>query len=212
MPQRSAWLPVLGACLALAGCNPALNWRVARLDGAPVQALLPCKPERAVREVALLGPDAPPATLRMMSCDSAGLTFAVSAVRLPEGATANASASSTQTATATATPDVTDLMDRWQLATWASLRQSPPAASAPTPTPAPSPALAPPGWAPESQPVRGAEQQRGWQGPGVAHDGRTLQARFVLAQRAGWLVQAAVYGPGWSAETGETFFGGLALE
>lgn len=206
MPQRSAWLLLLGACLVLAGCNPALNWRVARLDGAPVQSLLPCKPERAVREVALLGPTAPPATLRMMSCDSAGLTFAVSAVRLPEGAAANASAATTQTTPAT--PDVSVLMDRWQLATWASLRQSPAADSASTT----APASAPPGWAPESQPVRGAEQQRGWQGPGVAHDGRTLQARFVLAQRAGWLVQAAVYGPEWPAETGETFFGGLALE
>ena len=74
MPQRSAWLPVLGACLALAGCNPALNWRVARLDGAPVQALLPCKPERAERQVPLT---ASGTTLRLMSCKAGGLTFAL---------------------------------------------------------------------------------------------------------------------------------------
>lgn len=201
MPQRSAWLVLAAACLVLAACSPALNWRVARLDGAPVQALLPCKPERAEREVAMLGPDEPPATLRMMSCDSAGLTFAVSAVRVPED---NANPA--------------DLMDRWQRATWASLRQSPgpqsttatSATSATLPTPPPTPA--PPGWIPETQAIRGAQLQRGWQGPGVAHDGRALQARFVLAQRAGWLVQAAVYGPEWPPETSETFFGGLALE
>ena len=63
-------------------------------------------------------------------------------VRLPEGAAANASAATTQTTPAT--PDVSALMDRWQLATWASLRQSPAVDSASTP----SPALAPPGWAP----------------------------------------------------------------
>jgi hypothetical protein len=201
VPWRSAWLLLAAAWLVLmlAGCSPAMNWRVARLDGAPVQALMPCKPERAEREVAMLGPDAPPATLRMMSCDSAGLTFAVSAVRLPDAATP---------------PDSALLMDRWQLATWASLRQSPaPAAAEATPaTPPTQPTQPPAGWAPQSQPVRGAEQLRGWQGPGVAYDGRALQARFVLAQRSGWLMQAAIYGPEWPAETSETFFGGLALE
>lgn len=186
---------MLGVALLLAGCSPALNWRVARLDAAPVQALMPCKPERAEREVALQGPEGPPATLRMMSCDSAGLRFAVAAVRLPEAGGNSASPAA--------------LMDRWQQATWASLRQAPANRSDAENT---ATSHAPEGWMPLLQPVRGAELQRGWEGPGLAHNGQPLQARFVLAQRAGWLVQAAVYGPGWSTETGETFFGGLALE
>ena len=64
----------LAGLLLLAACNPTFNWRTVRGDGAPMQALMPCKPDRAEREVPLGGLNV---TLHMMSCDTGGLTFAV---------------------------------------------------------------------------------------------------------------------------------------
>ena len=64
----------LAALLLFAACSPTFNWRTVRADGAPVQALMPCKPDRAEREVPLGGLNA---TLHMLSCDTGGLTFAV---------------------------------------------------------------------------------------------------------------------------------------
>jgi len=62
-------LPILGAC------NPTFNWRELRPEGAPLQALMPCKPESATRPVPLDGGS--PVELHMHSCDTGGLTFAV---------------------------------------------------------------------------------------------------------------------------------------
>jgi len=68
---RAACLALL---LALGACSPTFNWRELRLDGAPLQALLPCKPESAVRPVPLAGT---PTELHMHSCETGGLRFAV---------------------------------------------------------------------------------------------------------------------------------------
>ena len=46
-PRRTAGGALSVLCLALAACSPSHNWRLSRLDGVPVQALMPCKPERA---------------------------------------------------------------------------------------------------------------------------------------------------------------------
>lgn len=62
------------AALALAGCSPALNWREARFESAPVSATLPCKPDRGTRTVPFAGRETP---LQMMGCDASGMTFAV---------------------------------------------------------------------------------------------------------------------------------------
>lgn len=67
-------LPLLAAPLWLAACSPTFNWRALPVDGAPLQALLPCKPEKAEREVPLAGV---PTALQMRSCEAGGLTFAV---------------------------------------------------------------------------------------------------------------------------------------
>ena len=67
----------LAGLLLLAACNPTFNWRTVRGDGAPMQALMPCKPDRAEREVPLGGLNV---TLHMMSCDTGGLTFAVASL------------------------------------------------------------------------------------------------------------------------------------
>ncbi len=175
----------LGLSLGLVACTPAWNWREARHEGAPVQALMPCKPDRADREVPLLGQGGPLLTLRMMSCDTAGATFAVAAVRLPAGADGPAA------------------MRRWRQASWASLKQ--------TVAPAEGDA-APPGWAARPLNVAGAERSEAWQGPGLAHDGRPLQAWMALAQRGEWLVQAAVYGEAVPDEALDTFFGAVGFQ
>jgi hypothetical protein len=67
-------LPLLAAPLLLAACSPTFNWRALPNDGAPLQALMPCKPEKAEREVPLAGV---PTTLQMRSCEAGGLTFAL---------------------------------------------------------------------------------------------------------------------------------------
>ncbi|MFW5333211.1 hypothetical protein [Hydrogenophaga sp. ZJX-1] len=64
----------LAALLAVSACSPTFNWRELRLDGTPLQALLPCKPESATRAVPLA---VTPTELHMHSCEAGGLRFAV---------------------------------------------------------------------------------------------------------------------------------------
>lgn len=152
-------------CLALlaAACSPTFNWRDVALEGAPLRAQLPCKPERAERQVPLT---ASGATLRLMSCEAGGLTFAL----------------------AWATVDAADglpvVLDNWQQAGWASLRQ-----------PVSTPASAPAGWAAWPATVARAQHLRGWQGPGLDHQGRTVVARQLYFSHGAVVYQAAVYGP-----------------
>jgi hypothetical protein len=77
----SVWL----VFFLLGGCSPTFNWRELRSDGAPLVALMPCKPETATREVPLSDP---PATLHMNSCDTAGVTFAVAWAKLDDASKA----------------------------------------------------------------------------------------------------------------------------
>jgi hypothetical protein len=60
--------------LGLAACSPTYNWRELRLEGANLQAMMPCKPERAQRSVPL---GSASAVLHMHSCEAGGHTFAV---------------------------------------------------------------------------------------------------------------------------------------
>jgi hypothetical protein len=64
----------LAGLLALGACSPTFNWRELRLDGTPLQALMPCKPESATRPAPLAGQ---PVELHMHSCKAGGLRFAV---------------------------------------------------------------------------------------------------------------------------------------
>ena len=77
MTSPRPWSATLLAAMLLA-CSPALNWREVRIDGVPLRLLLPCKPDRAEREVAMGGRRLP---LRMLGCDADGATFAVSHVQ-----------------------------------------------------------------------------------------------------------------------------------
>lgn len=75
---------VLVMVLVLGACSPTYNWRELRLEGAPLLALLPCKPESAERQVPLTHPDAAPTTLHMRSCEAGGQTFALAWARLTD--------------------------------------------------------------------------------------------------------------------------------
>jgi hypothetical protein len=75
----------LAALLALAACNPALNWREVRPEGTRLSLLLPCKPDKA-RKVVPLGGQA--TTLAMLGCEAGGATFAVAVADVGDAARA----------------------------------------------------------------------------------------------------------------------------
>ena len=62
--------------LALTACSPTLNWREVRPEGTALSLLLPCKPDKAEKQVPL---GSTPTALRMLGCDAGGLTFAIAA-------------------------------------------------------------------------------------------------------------------------------------
>ncbi|RYF40139.1 MAG: hypothetical protein EOO25_13290, partial [Comamonadaceae bacterium] len=86
-------LPVLrpaglaAAVLALAACSPTFNWREVRPDNSPLSLLLPCKPDKADKAVALAGQ---PGQLQMLGCDAGGATFAVAVATLDDASRAEA--------------------------------------------------------------------------------------------------------------------------
>ena len=63
------------AWIALSGCSPSFNWRSVPLDGAPVTATFPCKPDHAMRSVDW---GQGPVGLSMVGCEVDGATFAIS--------------------------------------------------------------------------------------------------------------------------------------
>ncbi|GAB2488591.1 hypothetical protein GCM10027082_44710 [Comamonas humi] len=78
---------VAAAGLALVACSPSLNWRSMPLDGAPVTATFPCKPDHAVRSVDW---GQGPVSLAMAGCEADGATFAVSHMPVAQPAQASA--------------------------------------------------------------------------------------------------------------------------
>lgn len=178
--RRLTWVYTLGlAAMAwtLVGCTPGHNWREVRHEGVPGSALLPCKPDRAVRDVAMLGPDKPAAPLHMMSCDVQGRTFAWAAWPL-EGAHQGH-----------------EVIQAWQKAGWASLRQ-----------PVAAGEEAPEGWSMQTVNQTGALMAVRWQGPGVNHQAVPIDAHWLMLYTAEWAMQLAVYGPAASPELLELFW------
>ena len=78
---------ILSTALLLAACSPALNWRVVALADAPLDLLLPCKPDRAVRDV-VWGTQT--LAVSMVGCQAEGATYALAhvALALPQDAAA----------------------------------------------------------------------------------------------------------------------------
>jgi hypothetical protein len=99
--SRRITLP-LAAAAALLACAPALNWREIRVESTGLKAMFPCKPDRAMRPVAM--PDGP-VNLQALACDAGGAQFAVVFAQRPP-ATAG------------------EFLSRWQAATLAGLHSS----------------------------------------------------------------------------------------
>jgi hypothetical protein len=60
----------------LAGCNYTLNWRDVAFADDDFKALLPCKPDRAMRSIAL-EPGMPELPMQMMGCKAGGAMFTI---------------------------------------------------------------------------------------------------------------------------------------
>lgn len=90
--------------LAVAGCNPALNWREVRPEATRLALLLPCKPDKAQKQVPLGGQAT---TLSMQGCDAGDATFAVAVATLPDATR------------------VADVLAQWQAATLANMKAAP---------------------------------------------------------------------------------------
>ncbi|MBO9689821.1 MAG: hypothetical protein J7598_24735 [Mitsuaria chitosanitabida] len=79
----------LAATIALTGCSPALNWRKVQPEGAQLELMFPCKPEREER--AQPGPAGQPVTLRTLSCKAQGGQYSLTWTDLGDtGATSTA--------------------------------------------------------------------------------------------------------------------------
>ncbi|MDM7951378.1 hypothetical protein [Hydrogenophaga sp.] len=72
---------LLLCALGLTACSPTFNWRETRVEGTPLQALMPCKPDAAQRSVPLLGT---PTELHLLSCEAGGLRFALAWAEVPD--------------------------------------------------------------------------------------------------------------------------------
>jgi hypothetical protein len=79
--------------LGLAGCTPSLNWRAVNLDG--VSTWLPCKPDRAQRELEIGGQKI---QMEMMGCEAQGVMYAVSHAKVPNPSESQAVAAAWQNA------------------------------------------------------------------------------------------------------------------
>lgn len=96
--------PILTSLFLLTACSPTFNWRELRPEGTPLKALMPCKPEIASRTVPLAGVSA---EMKLHSCDTGGLSFAIAWVDLGDPARVEAA------------------LTEWPRASLASLRLAP---------------------------------------------------------------------------------------
>lgn len=67
---------ILTAAL-LGACSPALNWRAVALDDAPLELMLPCKPDRAVRKLPW---GTQQLSVSMVGCEADGATYTLAHV------------------------------------------------------------------------------------------------------------------------------------
>ena len=86
------------ALTVLTACNPTFNWRDVRPDGTRLALLLPCKPDKAQRTVAMANQ---PTEINLLSCDAGGVTFAVSMADVNDAGKTDAVLAQWQSATLT---------------------------------------------------------------------------------------------------------------
>lgn len=94
---------------SLWACSPALNWRTGRMEVAPLDYSLPCKADRAAREVRFGEAEL---TLSMVGCEADGATFAISHMVLPAGSDPNAALTQWRTAALARLGAVTTLSEQ----------------------------------------------------------------------------------------------------
>ncbi|WP_298932720.1 hypothetical protein [uncultured Ramlibacter sp.] len=73
MSRSTAAAALLAACAATA-CSPTFNWREVRAESGTLRASLPCKPDKATRQVPMAGRQV---DLHVLGCEAGGATFAV---------------------------------------------------------------------------------------------------------------------------------------
>jgi len=201
-PMRQRLFLPLCFGLLLMGCSPSLNWRQVRLKPEPVnatgaqdevaalQALLPCKPDRAMRAQRMAGYEV---MVTMLGCEADGGLFAL-AVAVP---------SSQQALMA--------VLAQWQTHVLASVHAQGGSRKPFTPKGADA---QPPGTQLLARGYRGAMEGASdapapeAQGP----SGRALNVQAVWFARGGRLYHAAVYAERLSQAMTEPFFGSLAFE
>ncbi len=181
---RSSVPSLAAACLfagLLAGCSPTLNWREVRLAPTRLQALMPCKPEEAAREVPL---DGRTVTLHLAGCDADGATFVIGWTAVdPPG-------------------QLGSTLGAWQDA---ALQQAGLTAGPDAPAGRP---FVPPGGTAVAQSVRIAATGRRPDGAALPLQAAWFAATGGSTPHA---LHAAVYGTPKTAEAAETFFAGLRL-
>lgn len=92
--RTATLLIALTAAVAITACSPVFNWREVGLGDSGLAALLPCKPDRATRNVVLEGDDV---VLQMAGCEAGGATFTLSYTVAHDAAQATAWLSSWKT-------------------------------------------------------------------------------------------------------------------
>jgi hypothetical protein len=98
---RCLTMAALAGTAALAACTPTFNWREVRAETAGLKAMLPCKPDKAVRKVTMAGREV---SLEALGCDAGGSTFAILSADIGTGAAAG------------------EFLSQWQAATLSRLR------------------------------------------------------------------------------------------
>lgn len=93
---------LLAAGLAV-GCSPTFNWREVRVEPTPLTATMPCKPDKATREVPMAGRTV---ELTALSCEAGGATFALMFADIGESARQG------------------EVLAQWNIATLANLRSA----------------------------------------------------------------------------------------
>ncbi len=76
LPLRSRLAPFVLLAAALGACSPVFNWREVPIADDGLVALLPCKPDRATRNLPL-GSGSASIAVDMTGCEAGGATFAV---------------------------------------------------------------------------------------------------------------------------------------
>ena len=79
MPKIRTVLCTLAVAALSSACTPSLNWREVRFDDGGLVVLLPCKPDKATRDITLAHEGQVMSTqLSMQGCETAELQFTLS--------------------------------------------------------------------------------------------------------------------------------------